>query len=120
MTLYDVSNTMTSPSLHVTGTSLAPMLDLSSQHAEGNESGVVFMVNNNSVCKSETPEPPSDSPPCVSFPAVAVAKTQDYPCPQLIPEGKTDALPVFTSEICWNEDMSFPDCTGAHAVMTVT
>ncbi|XP_044073969.1 bromodomain adjacent to zinc finger domain protein 2B-like isoform X3 [Siniperca chuatsi] len=73
-------------SLPFSGTSLPPMLDLASQHAEGNGNRVFFLANNNSVNKSETPEPLSDKPACASFPAVEVAKTQDYPSPQPIPE----------------------------------
>ncbi|KAF0026480.1 hypothetical protein F2P81_021217 [Scophthalmus maximus] len=56
------------------------------QHAEGSGSQVLLLVNNNTVNKSETPDALSDKPPCASFPAVDVAKTQDYPRPQPIPE----------------------------------
>ncbi|XP_028249800.1 bromodomain adjacent to zinc finger domain protein 2B-like isoform X2 [Parambassis ranga] len=81
-TLCDVFSLGTSPSLPSSGTSLPPMLEQASQHAEGNgNKGLLLSVN-----KSETPEPPSDKPTCASFPAVEVAKTQDYPCPQPIPE----------------------------------
>ncbi|KAI3356190.1 hypothetical protein L3Q82_017448, partial [Scortum barcoo] len=86
LTLCEVSSSATSPSLPFSGTSLPPVLDLSSQHAEGNGNKVFFLANNNSVNKSETPEPPNDKPACASFPAVEVAKTQDYPSPQPIPE----------------------------------
>ncbi|XP_053184463.1 bromodomain adjacent to zinc finger domain protein 2B-like [Scomber japonicus] len=86
LTLCDMSSTAMSPSLPFPGTSLPPMLDLALQHAEGNESRVLSLANNNSVSKSEPPEAPSDKPPCASSPAVEVAKTQDYPCPQPIPE----------------------------------
>ncbi|XP_070770351.1 bromodomain adjacent to zinc finger domain protein 2B [Enoplosus armatus] len=82
VTLCDVS----SPSLPFSGTSLPRMLDLASQHAEGSRNRVFFLANNNSVNKSETPEPLSDKPACASFPAAEVAKTQDYPSPQPIPE----------------------------------
>lgn len=75
-----------SPSLPFSGASLPPMLDLASQHAEGDGNGVLFLANNNSVNKSETPEQQSDRSECASFPAVEVAKTQDYPSPQPIPE----------------------------------
>uniref|UniRef100_A0A8D3AKL9 Bromodomain adjacent to zinc finger domain 2B n=1 Tax=Scophthalmus maximus TaxID=52904 RepID=A0A8D3AKL9_SCOMX len=76
----------TSPGLPFPGTSLPPMLDFASQHAEGSGSQVLLLVNNNTVNKSETPDALSDKPPCASFPAVDVAKTQDYPRPQPIPE----------------------------------
>ncbi|XP_032385707.1 bromodomain adjacent to zinc finger domain protein 2B isoform X2 [Etheostoma spectabile] len=82
LTQCDVSNAA-SPSLPFSGASLSPMLDLASQHAEGNGNMVFFLANNNSVNKSETPEPLSDKHDCASFPAV---KTQDYPSPQPIPE----------------------------------
>ncbi|XP_074515535.1 bromodomain adjacent to zinc finger domain protein 2B-like isoform X3 [Sebastes fasciatus] len=75
-----------SPSLPFSGASLPPMLDLASQHAEGDGNRVLFLANNNSVNKSETPEQQSDKSECASFPAVEVAKTQDYPSPQPIPE----------------------------------
>ncbi|KAG7227522.1 hypothetical protein INR49_005337, partial [Caranx melampygus] len=86
LTLCDVSSAATSPSLPFSGTSLPPVLDLASQHAEGNGNKVLFLVNNNTVNKSDTPEALSDKPPCASLPAVEVAKTQDYPRPQPIPE----------------------------------
>uniref|UniRef100_A0A8C9ZYP5 Bromodomain adjacent to zinc finger domain 2B n=1 Tax=Sander lucioperca TaxID=283035 RepID=A0A8C9ZYP5_SANLU len=85
LTQCDVSSAP-SPSLPFSGASLPPMLDLASQHAEGNDNMVFFPANNNSVNKSETPEPLIDKPDCASFPAVEVAKTQDYPSPQPIPE----------------------------------
>ncbi|XP_078117921.1 bromodomain adjacent to zinc finger domain protein 2B-like isoform X2 [Sander vitreus] len=85
LTRCDVSSAA-SPSLPFSGASLPPMLDLASQHAEGNSNMVFFLANNNSVNKSETPEPLIDKPDCASFPAVEVAKTQDYPSPQPIPE----------------------------------
>lgn len=116
LTLCDMSSAATSPSLPLSGTSLPPMLDLASQHAEGNGNRVVFLANNNSVSKSETPEAPSDKPPCASFPAAEVAKTQDYPCPQPIPEGKTGTLPVGTSEICCTKNIHCPNSPGIHAV----
>lgn len=94
LTLCDVSSAETSPSLPFSGTSLPPMLDLASQHAEGNGNRVFFLANNNSVNKSETPEPLSDKPACASITAAEVAKTQDYPSPQPIPEGKNGLLPV--------------------------
>ncbi|XP_019110796.2 bromodomain adjacent to zinc finger domain protein 2B isoform X3 [Larimichthys crocea] len=86
LTLSDMSSTVASPSLPLSGTSQPPMLDLASQHAEGNGNRVFFLANNNSVNKSETPEPLSDKPACALFPAAEVAKTQDYPSPQPIPE----------------------------------
>ncbi|XP_023261364.1 LOW QUALITY PROTEIN: bromodomain adjacent to zinc finger domain protein 2B-like [Seriola lalandi dorsalis] len=86
LTLCDVSSAATSPSLPFPGTSLPPVLDLASQHAEGNGNRVLFLVKNNTVNKSETLEALSDKPPCASFPAVEVAKTQDHPRPQPIPE----------------------------------
>lgn len=115
-----MSSAAISPSLPFCGTFLPPILDLASQHAEGNGSRVFFLANNNSVNKSETPEPLSDKPACASFPAVEVAKTQDYPSPQPIPEGKNGSLPVRTSEIRWTKDIHCPDSTGIHAVMTVS
>lgn len=120
LTLCEVSRAATSPSLPFSGTSLPPVLDLASQHAEGNGNKVFFLANNNSVNKSETPEPLSDKPACASFPAVEVAKTQDYPSPQPIPEGKNGSLPARTSEICQTKDTHFPDSTGIHAVMAVS
>ncbi|XP_044221779.1 bromodomain adjacent to zinc finger domain protein 2B isoform X1 [Thunnus albacares] len=86
LTQCDMSSAAMSPSLPFPGISLPPMLDLASQHAEGNGNRVLFLANNNSVNKSGTPEAPSDKPSCASFPAAEVAKTQDYPCPQPIPE----------------------------------
>ncbi|XP_042350299.1 bromodomain adjacent to zinc finger domain protein 2B-like isoform X2 [Plectropomus leopardus] len=86
LTQCNASSTATSPSLPFSGTSLPSVLDLSSQHAEDNASRAFFLANNNSVNKSETPEPPSDKPDCASSPAVDVAKTQDYPSPQPIPD----------------------------------
>ena len=120
LTLCDVSSAATSPSLPFPGTSLPPVLDLSSQHAEGSGSRVLLLVNNNTVNKLETPEALCDKPPCALFPAVEAAKTQDYPRPQPIPEGKNGSLPVSTSEICWTKDNHCPDSPGVHAVMTVT
>ncbi|XP_062257957.1 bromodomain adjacent to zinc finger domain protein 2B-like isoform X1 [Platichthys flesus] len=86
LTLCDVSSAATSPSLPSPGTSLPPVLDLSSQHAVGSGSGVLLLVNNNTVNKLETPEALCDKPACALFPAVEAAKTQDYPRPQPIPE----------------------------------
>ncbi|XP_047457043.1 bromodomain adjacent to zinc finger domain protein 2B isoform X3 [Mugil cephalus] len=86
LTLCDVLSSGTSPSLPFSNTSLPPVLHRAPQHAEGNGNKVLFLAKNNSVNKSETPEPLSDKPTCVSFPAVEVAKTQDYTCPQPIPE----------------------------------
>ncbi|XP_069558573.1 bromodomain adjacent to zinc finger domain protein 2B-like isoform X2 [Brachyistius frenatus] len=86
LTPCDTLSSATSPSLAFSGTSLPPMWDLASQHAEGNGNKALFLANNNSVNKSETPEPPSDKLTCASFPAVEVANTQDYPHPQPIPE----------------------------------
>ncbi|XP_041858352.1 bromodomain adjacent to zinc finger domain protein 2B isoform X2 [Melanotaenia boesemani] len=80
LTLSDVFSSGTSPSLPISGTSLP------SQHAEGNGNKVHCLADTNSVNKSETPEPQSDKSSCASFPAVESAKTQDYPCPQPIPE----------------------------------
>lgn len=120
LTLCDMSSTAMSPSLPFPGTSLPPMLDLALQHSEGNESRVLSLANSNSVSKSESPEAPSDKPPCASSPAVEVAKTQDYPCPQPIPEGKTGTLPVCTSEICRTKNIHCPNSPRSHAVMTVT
>ncbi|XP_040003786.1 bromodomain adjacent to zinc finger domain protein 2B-like isoform X3 [Xiphias gladius] len=83
LTVCDMSSAATT--LPFPGTSLPPVLDLACQHAEGNGNRVLFLVNN-TVNKTETPEAPSEKPPCVSFPAVEVAKTQDYHRPQPIPE----------------------------------
>lgn len=120
LTLSDMSSTVASPSLPLSGTSQPPMLDLASQHAEGNGNRVFFLANNNSVNKSETPEPLSDKPACALFPAAEVAKTQDYPSPQPIPEGKNGSLPVHTSEICCSKDTRCPDSSQTHAVMAVS
>lgn len=114
LTLCDVSNTASSPSLSFPGTSPHPMLDLASQHTEGNGNKVLFLANNNSVIKSETPKVSSDKPFCASFPTVEVVKTQDYPSPQPIPEGKNGQLPVCTSEICWIKAIHCPDSTLTH------
>ncbi|XP_041806612.1 bromodomain adjacent to zinc finger domain protein 2B isoform X3 [Chelmon rostratus] len=86
LTPCDMSSAATSPSPPFSGTSLPSMLDLASQCAEGNGNKVFFLANNNSVNKSETPEPLSDKPACPSFPAAEVAKTQDCPGPQPVPE----------------------------------
>ncbi|XP_036965548.1 bromodomain adjacent to zinc finger domain protein 2B isoform X2 [Acanthopagrus latus] len=86
LTLCDMSSIATSLSLPFSGTSIPPVLNLASQHAEGNGNRVFFLANNNSVIKSETPEPPTDKPPRASFPAAEVANTQDCPSPQPIPE----------------------------------
>lgn len=110
LTLCDVLSPGTSPGLPFSGTSLPPMLHPASQHAEGNGNKVLFLANNDSVNKSETPEPLSDKPTCVSFPAAEVAKTQDYPCPQPIPEGKNGMLPACTNQICWTKDIHCLHC----------
>ncbi|XP_033473301.1 bromodomain adjacent to zinc finger domain protein 2B isoform X4 [Epinephelus lanceolatus] len=86
LTRCDVSGAAPGPSLPSSGASLLPVMDLASQHAEDDASRAISLANNNSVNKSETPEPLSDKPDCASFPAVEVAKTQDYPSPQPIPE----------------------------------
>uniref|UniRef100_A0A7N8WQ03 Bromodomain adjacent to zinc finger domain 2B n=1 Tax=Mastacembelus armatus TaxID=205130 RepID=A0A7N8WQ03_9TELE len=72
------------PSLPFPDTPLHSILDLASQHREGNGNRVLFLANNNSINK--TTEAQNDKPLCVSFPDVEVAKTQDYPSPQPIPE----------------------------------
>ncbi|XP_074550608.1 bromodomain adjacent to zinc finger domain protein 2B-like isoform X2 [Halichoeres trimaculatus] len=82
-TLCDMSSASTTPSLPFSSTAVPPMLDVSSQHAEGNVNRVFFLENNN---KSQTQEPSSDKPACGSRPAVEGAKTQDYPSPQPIHE----------------------------------
>ncbi|XP_033965632.1 bromodomain adjacent to zinc finger domain protein 2B isoform X1 [Pseudochaenichthys georgianus] len=79
-------STAASPILPSSGSSLPLLLDLSSQHAEGNGNRVFSLANTSSVNKSETPEPLSDRPECASSPAEEVAKTQDYPRPQPVPE----------------------------------
>uniref|UniRef100_A0A668AMJ3 Bromodomain adjacent to zinc finger domain 2B n=1 Tax=Myripristis murdjan TaxID=586833 RepID=A0A668AMJ3_9TELE len=82
------SSAVMNPNLPFTGSPLPPMLDLAYQHTEGKGNGNSnpFLANSNSIGKSETLEPPSDKPTCAPFPAVEVAKTQDYPTPQPIPE----------------------------------
>uniref|UniRef100_A0A671YSL8 Bromodomain adjacent to zinc finger domain 2B n=1 Tax=Sparus aurata TaxID=8175 RepID=A0A671YSL8_SPAAU len=82
LTLCDMSSIATSLSLPFSGTSISPVLNLASLHAEGNGNRVFFLANNNSVIKSETPEPPTDKPARASFPAAEVAKTQD--CPKML------------------------------------
>ncbi|KAJ4932896.1 hypothetical protein JOQ06_029734 [Pogonophryne albipinna] len=79
-------STAASPILPSSGSSLPLLLDLSSQHAEGNGNRVFSLANTSSVNKSETPEPLSDRPECASSPAEEVAKPQDYPRPQPVPE----------------------------------
>ncbi|XP_047227379.1 bromodomain adjacent to zinc finger domain protein 2B isoform X4 [Girardinichthys multiradiatus] len=61
-------------------------LDLTSQEAEGNRDEDLCLADCNSVNKSETTEPLSNRPTCASFPAQEVAKTQDFICPQPVPE----------------------------------
>lgn len=97
LTLCDMSSIATSLSLPFSGTSISPVLNLASLHAEGNGNRVFFLANNNSVIKSETPEPPTDKPARASFPAAEVAKTQDCPSPQPIPEGKDGSSPRCTN-----------------------
>ncbi|XP_072253218.1 bromodomain adjacent to zinc finger domain protein 2B isoform X3 [Leuresthes tenuis] len=80
LTPPDVFSSTTSPSLPLSGTSLP------SQHAEGNGNKVLCVADTNSVNMSVTPEPQNNRPSCALFPAAEVAKTQDYPCPQPIPE----------------------------------
>uniref|UniRef100_A0A7N8WZP9 Bromodomain adjacent to zinc finger domain 2B n=1 Tax=Mastacembelus armatus TaxID=205130 RepID=A0A7N8WZP9_9TELE len=84
LTLCDMSRAATGPSLPFPDTPLHSILDLASQHREGNGNRVLFLANNNSINK--TTEAQNDKPLCVSFPDVEVAKTQDYPSPQPIPE----------------------------------
>uniref|UniRef100_A0A665UVF8 Bromodomain adjacent to zinc finger domain 2B n=1 Tax=Echeneis naucrates TaxID=173247 RepID=A0A665UVF8_ECHNA len=84
MALCDVSSTVKTPSLPFPGTSFPLVLNLASQHAESNGDRDLLMLNNNTVNK--TPEALNEKPPCASFPAMEVAKTQDYPRPQPIPE----------------------------------
>ena len=100
---------LSSAALPFSGASLPPVLDLSSQHAEGNANRVSFLATNNSINKSETPEPLSDKPDCASSPAVEAAKTQDYPSPRPIPEGKRGSLPVRKCQMCWTKDIHRPD-----------
>lgn len=87
-TLCDMSSASSSPSLPFPGSSLPPIGELASQHAQSNGNRVSFQASYNSVIKIEAPEPPSDKPTCASSPAVEVAKTQDYSIAQCIPEGK--------------------------------
>nr|XP_020450350.1 bromodomain adjacent to zinc finger domain protein 2B-like isoform X3 [Monopterus albus] len=68
------------------GASLHSVVDLASQYAEGNGNSVLFLANNKSVNNTETPVAQSDKRLCASFPDMEVAKTQDYPGPQPIPE----------------------------------
>ena len=63
----------------------------------------VLQLTNNTVNKLETPDALCDKPPCVLYPAVEAAKTQDYPTPQPIPKGKNGSLPVSTSEMSWTD-----------------
>lgn len=117
-TLRDVSSTASSPSLSFPGTSLHPMVELAPEHAESNGTSILFLANNNSAIKSEIPEVSSDKSLCAKLPAVEVAKPQDYPSPQPIPEGKNGPLPVHTSEICWTKDIHCPDSTVTHLYNT--
>ncbi|XP_067373156.1 bromodomain adjacent to zinc finger domain protein 2B isoform X4 [Channa argus] len=78
LTQCGVSRTATSPSLPFPSTFIHPIMNLASRHTEGNGNRVDFLANN--------PEDSSDKPLCASFLAVEVAKTQDYSCPQPVPE----------------------------------
>ncbi|XP_056145592.1 bromodomain adjacent to zinc finger domain protein 2B-like isoform X2 [Lampris incognitus] len=78
-----------SPNLPFPGSPLPPMLAPAYQHTEGNGNGNdnPFLGNGVTTSKCETPEPTCDKAPCgAQSPAVDVAKTQDHPCPQPIPE----------------------------------
>ncbi|MEQ2172625.1 hypothetical protein GOODEAATRI_023021, partial [Goodea atripinnis] len=63
-----------------------------SEEAEGNRDEDLCLADCNSVNKSETTEPLSNKPTCASFPAQEVAKTQDFICPQPVPEGKSETF----------------------------
>lgn len=108
LTQHDMSSSVASPSLPFSGTPLPPMVDLASQHAEGHGNEASFLENN-SINKSETSESPSDKSTCASYAAIEGAKTQDYPYPRPIPEGKNGTLPVCTNQICWTEHIYCPD-----------
>lgn len=96
LALCDMPNAAISPTLPFSGTSPPPELDVAFQHAEGN--GNRDFLPANSVSKSETQEQLSDKPACVSVPAAEVARVQDYPSPQPIPEGKSDS-PVYKRNV---------------------
>lgn len=114
-TLCGVSSAALSPSLSFPGTSLHPMVDLAPEHAESNGTSILFLADNNSPIKSETPQVSSDEPLCAKLPAVEVAKTLDYPSPQTIPEGKNGPLPLHTTKICWTKDIYCSDSSVAHS-----
>lgn len=84
------------------------MVDVASQHAEGHGNKAP-LLENSSINKSEPPDPSSDKSTCASYAAVEGAKTQDYPYPQPIPEGKSSTLPACTGQICWTEHICCPD-----------
>ncbi|XP_028991601.1 bromodomain adjacent to zinc finger domain protein 2B isoform X2 [Betta splendens] len=86
LTLCDEPSTASSLSLSFPGMSPHPMLDLVSQHTEGSGNKVPLLANNSAVIKHETTKVSSDTPLCASVSNVEVAKTQDYPSPQPIPE----------------------------------
>lgn len=96
LALCDMPNAAISPTLPFSGTSPPPELDVAFQHAEGD--GNRDFLPANSVSKSETQEQLSDKPACVSVPAAEVARVQDYPSPQPIPEGKSDS-PVYKRNV---------------------
>ncbi|KAL6100758.1 baz2b [Pungitius sinensis] len=68
------------------GAPLTPPLDRTSPHVKGDGKNIYLLAHSNSVNKSGTSEQQSEKPGCASFPSVELAKTQDYPSPQPIPE----------------------------------
>ncbi|KAM8856300.1 bromodomain adjacent to zinc finger domain protein 2B-like isoform 2-T4 [Spinachia spinachia] len=86
LTWCDVTSMPTSPGLPFLGGSLTPTLDQTSPHVKGDCKKVFTLEHSNSVNNCGTPEQQRDKPECASFPSVEVAKTQDFPFPQPIPE----------------------------------
>ncbi|KAG9349229.1 hypothetical protein JZ751_027672 [Albula glossodonta] len=75
---------MLSPNMAFSGSPLPPMLAPGYPMVEGN--GSPFLAPSISTSKSDSPVPPSEKPPSAPSPVVEVAKPQDYPVPQPIPE----------------------------------
>ncbi|KAG9340882.1 hypothetical protein JZ751_020075 [Albula glossodonta] len=74
-----------SANIPFSGSAVPPLLGTGFAPAEGN--GNPFLAPSISTNKSESPGPPSEKPPSAASPAVEVAKPQDCPTPQPIPEG---------------------------------
>ncbi|XP_061579577.1 bromodomain adjacent to zinc finger domain protein 2B isoform X2 [Cololabis saira] len=85
LTMCEEFSSVARPSLPLSGSSLPRMLHPPSQHAAGGGNTALCLADSRAI-KSETPEPETDKPSCASSPAVEVAKTQDFPCPQPIPQ----------------------------------